>query len=117
MKGLYRGLTPTLFTVPLFWAVYFPLYSEFKSRLAASSGHDAAAGARQPAYQHVLAAVTAGAISDVATNPFWVVRTRMVTQHLHAKGGEIPHAHLRAYERGVLHSLRNIWAHEGFLAL
>jgi solute carrier family 25 (mitochondrial folate transporter), member 32 len=32
------------------------------------------------AEQHVLSAITAGAITDVVTNPFWVVRTRMQTQ-------------------------------------
>jgi solute carrier family 25 folate transporter 32 len=110
VRGLYRGLTPTLFTVPLFWAVYFPLYNEFKTAL--SSGDEP-----QPAWQHVAAAVGAGGISDIVTNPFWVVRTRMVTQHLHAKSGDMKASELRMYDAGVLHSLRNIARHEGFLAL
>ena len=34
VRGLYRGLEPSLFTIPLFWAMYFPVYDIIKERLA-----------------------------------------------------------------------------------
>jgi solute carrier family 25 folate transporter 32 len=40
--------------------------------------------------RHVLAAVTAGAIGDIVTNPFWVARTRIQTLYLHPESSLSP---------------------------
>mmetsp|Transcript_3950 Transcript_3950/g.5494 ORF Transcript_3950/g.5494 Transcript_3950/m.5494 type:complete len:323 (+) Transcript_3950:133-1101(+) len=79
-RGWYKGLAPAMFTVPLFWAIYFPCYEELKRRLVALG-----VGDHGSAIVHMLGAVGSGFVSDIVTNPFWVVRTRLQTQFLHKK--------------------------------
>lgn len=76
-RGLYRGLGPGLCTVPLFHGIYFSSYSHFKERLAQDYPNI------PTSIQHLLSAITAGAIGDIITNPFWVTRTRIQTLSLH----------------------------------
>lgn len=95
IKGLYRGLGPTLLGYLPTWAIYFSVYDGIKSRLAGVD--DAAEAARksrlypaphakgfQPVARehawgtHLLSAMIAGACSTVATNPFWVIKTRFM---------------------------------------
>jgi solute carrier family 25 folate transporter 32 len=72
-----------MLTVPFFWGIYFPCYNYAKMFLAARCEH-------KPLV-HMGAAVCGGLITDVATNPLWVVRTRLVSQHLHVKyKGAVP---------------------------
>jgi len=77
----FRGLGPTLCTVPAFWGLYFPTYERCKSAIAV-----ARPGASEDDFVvHVLAAVGAGTVADVVTNPLWVIRTRMQTEALHVE--------------------------------
>jgi Mitochondrial carrier protein len=54
-RGWYKGLTPGLITVPIFWSLYFGIYEHCKGAFKSSTGKE----------HHVLSAITAGAITDV----------------------------------------------------
>ena len=77
IRGCFKGLGPALCNVPLFWSIYWSTYDQLKLKLAVafpSTSHHMI---------HLYSAITAGAIGDVVTNPFWVVRTRIQTLYLH----------------------------------
>ena len=76
-RGLFRGVGPALITIPLFWGVYWPIYNRLKVQFEEEYPH------RSPYMWHVMSAICAGGISDIITNPFWVVRTRIQTLALH----------------------------------
>ncbi|CAG8797622.1 42165_t:CDS:2, partial [Gigaspora margarita] len=56
IRGLYRGLGPTLYGYLPTWAIYFSAYDYFKSVLGERSG----------------------ATSTIVTNPLWVIKTRFM---------------------------------------
>lgn len=74
--GLYRGLSATLSTVPLFYFAFFPVYERAKARISST-------GALGERGVNVLAAILAGGLADFFTNPLWVIRTRMQTSYMH----------------------------------
>ena len=78
LRGVFKGIGPALVTVPLFWGVYWPIYDRSKAYFESNPAFSTTGG-------HIMAAVTAGAIGDVITNPFWVVRTRIQTLALHSE--------------------------------
>lgn len=83
VRGWYRGMVPALCTVPMFWGIYWTSYENMKIFMHQQFP-------TSPAYiHHTGAAITAGAIGDVLTNPFWVVRTRIQTLILHPES-ELP---------------------------
>uniref|UniRef100_A0A7N0TTC9 Uncharacterized protein n=1 Tax=Kalanchoe fedtschenkoi TaxID=63787 RepID=A0A7N0TTC9_KALFE len=74
-RGMYRGLCPTILALLPNWAVYFTMYNHFKSALSSDEeNHRLSVGA------NMLAASGAGALTTIATNPLWVVKTRLQTQ-------------------------------------
>lgn len=73
-KGLFRGLAPTLATVPTFWGFYFPMYERFKVHY--KDALDGDSSDLRKVTVHVCSAVSAGAFADCVTNPLWVIRTR-----------------------------------------
>lgn len=77
VRGWFRGYSSAMITAPLFWGVYFPCYGSAKRLLLQYCDH-------KPMV-HMSAAVCGGLITDVVTNPFWVARTRLVSQHMHMK--------------------------------
>ncbi|DBA89605.1 hypothetical protein WJX79_006853 [Trebouxia sp. C0005] len=82
IKGLYRGLTPTLVALLPNWAVYFSVYEHLKTTLShKAKGHD---WIKQPAI-HMGAACGAGAATLAFANPLFVVKTRLQTQHMGLK--------------------------------
>ncbi|KAH9179325.1 mitochondrial NAD transporter [Lactarius sanguifluus] len=98
-RGLYRGLGPTILGYLPTWAIYFAVYDGIKTLFG-----EAPLGLNVPAtkserlypapsakgYQpivrehpwslHILSAMMAGAASTICTNPFWVIKTRFMTQ-------------------------------------
>ncbi|GAA5911462.1 hypothetical protein JCM6882_005008 [Rhodosporidiobolus microsporus] len=98
-RGLYRGLGPTVIGYLPTWAIYFTVYDWAKGQFSAVRGPD-------DPLSHILAAMTAGASSTIATNPLWVVKTRFMTQQ--ASDGR-PYRH-------TLDALQRIYRAEGGIA-
>ncbi|KZS90517.1 mitochondrial NAD transporter [Sistotremastrum niveocremeum HHB9708] len=96
LRGLYRGLGPTILGYLPTWAIYFAVYDGIKTRYGeAPLGVVQVAGKVYPAAQvkgyqpvmrehpwslHIFSAMAAGACSTIATNPLWVIKTRFMTQ-------------------------------------
>lgn len=75
IRGLYRGLNPTLIGYLPAHAIYFSVYTSAKRLF--STHNIASTGS---IYNHVISAICGGAASTTATNPLWVIRTRLMTQ-------------------------------------
>lgn len=72
MRGLYRGVVPiTLGYFPT-WMIYFSCYEHFK-KFYTNLTHD-------ENLSYFASAISSGAISSTATNPIWVVKTRLMLQ-------------------------------------
>lgn len=103
LRGMYRGLSPTVLALLPNWAVYFTMYEQLKSFLCSEDkNHHLSVGA------NVIAAAAAGAATTIATNPLWVVKTRLQTQGMRA--GVVPY-------RSTLSALSRIAHEEGIRGL
>lgn len=113
IRGFYRGLGPTIFGYLPTWAIYFTVYDTSKQTLARDIGHSG----EEDFLNHILSALTAGAISTVCTSPLWVVKTRFMLQSVKDKSVK-PYRHtgdafvqiyksegLRGFYKGLLPSL------------
>jgi solute carrier family 25 folate transporter 32 len=103
LRGLYRGLGPTVLGYLPTWAIYFTIYDSAKAYLSEDDPADAepapdtkGKGRIYPAPHakgyihhqvhdhvwavHIVAAMTAGAASTIATNPLWVIKTRFMVR-------------------------------------
>ncbi|XP_038682572.1 nicotinamide adenine dinucleotide transporter 1, chloroplastic-like [Tripterygium wilfordii] len=84
LRGMYRGLSPTVLALLPNWAVYFTMYEQLKSFLCSDDeNHHLSIGA------NMIAASGAGAATTIATNPLWVVKTRLQTQGM--RTGVVPY--------------------------
>ncbi|KAF8133988.1 mitochondrial carrier domain-containing protein [Boletus edulis] len=133
IRGMYRGLGPTILGYLPTWAIYFAVYDGIKRRFGEPPlGEPVPPGRIYPAAQpkgyqpamrdhpwtlHILSAMIAGATSTTCTNPLWVIKTRFMTQSRR----EVRYRHtfdaaltiyrtegLRAFYRGLLPSLFGI---------
>ena len=110
VRGLYRGLTPTLFALLPNWAVYFTAYERLKVSIARRVRPEWAAS---PGV-HMAAAAGAGAATMLITNPLWVVKTRLQTQHMGLKMGA---GRSTALYKGTADALLRIAREEGLSGL
>jgi solute carrier family 25 folate transporter 32 len=110
VKGLYRGLGPTLVALLPNWAVYFTIYDKMKNMLTLLPD-----GTRRPATPsvHMAAAASAGAATLLVTNPLWVVKTRMQTQDLQLRRPPGVASALRVPYTSTLNALVRIAREEG----
>eukprot|EP00879_Flechtneria_rotunda_P025779 GHRR01027424.1.p1 GENE.GHRR01027424.1~~GHRR01027424.1.p1 ORF type:complete len:419 (+),score=141.55 GHRR01027424.1:107-1363(+) len=109
-RGLYRGLSPTLMALLPNWAVYFTVYGRLKTTLTTRPG-----GGTVPATPaiHMTAAAGAGVATLLVTNPLWVIKTRLQTQHMpigFSKASSIPY-------RGTFDAIVRITKEEGLRGL
>ncbi|XVE77566.1 hypothetical protein DITRI_Ditri13aG0073700 [Diplodiscus trichospermus] len=103
LRGLYRGLSPTVLALLPNWAVYFTMYEQLKNFLGSNDeNHHLSVGS------NMLAAAGAGAATTIFTNPLWVVKTRLQTQGM--RTGVVPY-------RNTLSALRRIAHEEGIRGL
>ncbi|UIZ21627.1 hypothetical protein KXD40_001328 [Peronospora effusa] len=85
VKGLWRGITPTMIGVIPARAIYFGSYSTFKDRFNAY-------GLNGRMY-NFLSAAGAGSISATLCCPIWVVKTRQQLLPAHAMAASAATAH------------------------
>jgi solute carrier family 25 folate transporter 32 len=98
IRGLYRGLGATMLGYQPAWAIYFTTYHKFKIVFARNL--------RLPADNsnvHILSAMCAGALANASTNPFWVIKTRLITQSSQSA----------FHYRSILHAFSTIYHEEG----
>ncbi|KAL3824098.1 hypothetical protein ACJIZ3_020127 [Penstemon smallii] len=97
LKGLYRGLTPTLAALLPNWAVYFTVYGQLKELLHSHEGGNG----QLTIASNMIAASGAGAATAIATNPLWVVKTRLQTQGM--RQGVVPYKNIFSALRRIAH--------------
>ncbi|KAK2813159.1 hypothetical protein FQN50_000836 [Emmonsiellopsis sp. PD_5] len=105
IRGLYRGLGPMLLGYLPTWAVYLTVYD--RSRVYFFEKTDNWWLARG------YASLTAGACSTIATNPIWVIKTRLMSQSFRppSNGYRAPW-----YYKNTLDAARKMYASEGIRA-
>lgn len=78
IRGFYRGLGLTMVGYLPSFSIYFPAYHQCKVAIAKQRGTNQ----QTDPVAHLLSAIIAGTITNVTTNPLWVIRTRLMTQHI-----------------------------------
>ncbi|CAI0451283.1 unnamed protein product [Linum tenue] len=73
VRGLYRGLSPTILAILPNWAVYFTVYEKLKG-LFLTNGDESG---QLTVGRNMIVAAGAGAATAITTNPLWVVKTRL----------------------------------------
>ncbi|KAF0903347.1 hypothetical protein E2562_026787 [Oryza meyeriana var. granulata] len=85
LPGLYRGLSPTIVALFPTWAVTFSVYNHLKGLLHSQDDNSGELSVQS----NILAASCAGIATAIATNPLWVVKTRLQTQGM--RPGVVPY--------------------------
>ncbi|KAB2605049.1 hypothetical protein D8674_004766 [Pyrus ussuriensis x Pyrus communis] len=98
LRGMYRVFSSIVLALLPNWAVYFTIYDQLENFLCPDDeNHHLSIGA------NMLAASGAGAATTIATNPLWVVKTRLQTRGM--RPGVVPYRStlLRriAHEEGI----------------
>ncbi|KAK4964215.1 hypothetical protein LTR66_012414 [Elasticomyces elasticus] len=105
LRGMYRGLGPMLLGYLPTWAVYMSVYDRSKVYFYTRTDNTFLA--------QVYSSVTAGACSTLATNPIWVIKTRLMSQVSHSvsDGSRTPWHYNNTWD-----AARKMWAAEGIAA-
>ncbi|TPX20006.1 hypothetical protein DIZ76_017801 [Coccidioides immitis] len=105
VRGLYRGLGPMLLGYLPTWAIYLTIYDQSREYFWEKTENWWMARG--------YASLTAGACSTVATNPIWVIKTRLMSQSFtpSTNGYRAPW-----YYKSTLDAARKMYASEGIAA-
>ncbi|PNS20026.1 hypothetical protein CAC42_1473 [Sphaceloma murrayae] len=105
LSGLYRGLGPMLLGYLPTWAVYMAVYDGSREYYYGQVDNKWVA--------RVCASITAGACSTLATNPIWVIKTRLMSQ---VSRSATDGARTPWHYNNTLDAARKMWATEGLAA-
>lgn len=117
VRSFYRGLMPNMIGNSVSWALYFMWYGNIKDLVRAarqaSSGGERVHALKSSDY--FLASGISGVLTAVATNPIWVIKTRMLSTAKDAEGAYKSIAHgtsalykaegVKGFYRGLVPSL------------
>lgn len=76
--GLYRGVAPSILGSSIAWGMYFFIYAWIKARIISPQKEEMSKAHTMSS--HLLAALIAGLVTQVATNPIWVIKTNTQLQ-------------------------------------
>jgi len=118
LRGLYRGLGPIIMGYLPTWAVWFTVYNKSKIWMSQYQQNTFAI--------NLWSSIIAGASSTIATNPIWVIKTRLMSQAGHhgrprfsvfPKGSNTPTSrptlHSPWHYRSTLDAARKMYTTEG----
>ena len=103
VRSFYRGLTPNMVGNSISWGMYFAFYGRVKDVIANARGLEGEARERLSPMDYLLASGGSGALTAIATNPIWVIKTRMLSTARNTPG---------AYTSS-LQGVRSLWRAEG----
>lgn len=83
-RALYKGLGPTLTGFVPASAIKFYVYGNSKRIIS-----DKMNGGKDTIWVHLLAAVSAGFVTSTATNPIWLVKTRLQLDKSNSKSARL----------------------------
>lgn len=108
-RALFKGLGPNLIGVIPARSINFYTYGNGKRIIA-----DYANGGREAAWVHLSAAVAAGIATSTATNPIWMIKTRLqLDKSVARRAGDVA---ARQY-RNSYDCVRQVLRNEGFRGL
>ncbi|KAL9121752.1 MAG: hypothetical protein Q9187_001692 [Circinaria calcarea] len=106
IRGMYRGLGPMLLGYIPTWAVYLTVYNKAQSFFNTKTDNKFLA--------NVYASIAGGACSTMATNPIWVIKTRLMSQSNSRTG--LDHHRPPWHYHNTLDAARKMYRSEGILA-
>lgn len=93
-RALFKGLGPNLVGVIPARAINFYTYGNGKHLIAKHLNHG-----QESAWVHLLAAATAGVVTSTATNPIWLIKTRLqLDKNVASKSGGVA---MRQYKNSL----------------
>ena len=110
-RGFYAGVVPAVVGSTVSWGVYFTCYNNAKARYRRA--HDLE---HLPSHLHLASAAEAGLVVSLATNPIWVVKTRLQLQKKRDASATSNPTAVRPY-RGFADALAQIARTEGVAGL
>lgn len=116
-RGFYAGVVPAVVGSTVSWGVYFTCYNNAKARYRRARDLE-----HLPSHLHLASAAEAGLVVSLATNPIWVVKTRLQLQKKISQsdaanaGGPRGGTAVRPY-RGFVDALAQIARNEGIAGL